>query len=244
MSFLEEAAQKRLDARQKQESATAFGKLAKTTDIDSLIEQVKEVQLASLLGASKPSVILTDQTDLGDKMAELGDKLNETVKQLDSRKVNEQQLTALKSLQSTLDTYRNGISADIQTSHEAFAKVLTALSAIDRAPVFNVPEPKVMIQEREVDLSPLQDTIKEYFKTPEVDKIDLDNYRAQDIANSENMQYVGFVNPDGGWYIIENDTKGNSLRYVFGLGGYKKAFKAAAGYKYLLLNEAIDALTA
>src|ERR1700751_355345 len=58
--------------------------LAKSSDIDSVIRQLKEVQLASLLGANKPSVVLTDQTDLGDRMTALGDKITETIKQLDS----------------------------------------------------------------------------------------------------------------------------------------------------------------
>jgi hypothetical protein len=97
-----------------------------------------------------------------------------------------------------------------------------------------------------VDFTPLQNTIKEHFPVPEAEdkRLDLSCYRAQDIIEDENKQYVGFLNTDGDWYIIENDIKGNSMRYVFGTKNYAKAFKKAATYQYKLLNEAIDAANA
>lgn len=262
MSYLEEAAQKRLDARQKQAdiadkeasiSAVQDGAekivdathpLAKTTDIDSLIEQVKEVQLAAMLGASKPSVVLTDQTDLGDKMAELGNKLTDAISKLNTSQVDAQQLKTLKDLASAVQTYNKSLGSGNDAIAKSQADLLKAVKAIDLKPVVNVPAPKVTVQSPSVDFSPLQDTIKEYFTSPDSDaKIDLACFRAQDIIDDGDLQYVGFLNPDGQWYIIENNVKENSLRYVFGNSGYQKAFKKAATYQYALLDEAISALT-
>jgi hypothetical protein len=218
--------------------------LAKSKDIDGLIQEVKELQLASLLGASKPSVILTDQTDLGDKMGELADKVSATIKELDSSETDRQQLAELKSLYIGLTQLRTAFTDGNGNLNKAIKVLITAVQGINVSPVVNVPTPRVTVESAKVDLTPLQDTIKQYFRAPETEKIDLDCYRAQDISESANMQYVGFVNPDGGWYIIENDIQSNSLRYVFGEAGYSEAFSKCSQYSYSLLNEAINALEA
>lgn len=93
----------------------------------------------------------------------------------------------------------------------------------------------------EADFSP----IKEAIESLKLEKgISLEDYRAHDILNSGDKQYIGFQNPAGNWYIMENDTKNNKLRYVFGRGGYSQAFKKAGSYEYELLSEAINALSA
>jgi hypothetical protein len=111
-------------------------------------------------------------------------------------------------------------------------------------PVVNVPTPKVTVQAPKTDLTPLIDILKQQNTEDESEeKLDLDDYRAQDIDNTNpDMQYVGFVNPAGNWYIIENDVKGNRMRYVFGTLNYSEAFAQASMYTYSLLNEAINAL--
>lgn len=73
-------------------------------------------------------------------------------------------------------------------------------------------------------------------------KVDLDDYRAHDIINDGDIQYIGFVDIEGSWYIIENKVTENSLRYVFGKSGYAEAFAKAGSYKYKLLSEAVNAL--
>lgn len=223
----------------------ATNKLAKSEDIDSVIKQLKEVQLATMLGAGKPSVILTDQTDLGQKIGELTDKLVATVKELDSSDVDSKQVNQLVRTVSTLDNLNGLIANNFKYADKQRSDIITAIKALKLSQVVNVPAPKVTVQPSSVDLSPLQDTIREYFKPSEIERgVDLDCYRAQDIDNTNaNVQYVGFVNPEGNWYIIENDVKGNKLRYVFGKNGYAKAFSNAAMYTYLFLNEAVDALT-
>jgi len=223
------------------ESAT--NKLAKTEDIDSLIAQVKEVQLASLLGASKPSIVLTDQTDLGDKMGEYIGKIETAIKQLDATDNDKQQLTELKSLYIGLTQLKSAFLTGNKDVTKALATLTKAVQGIDVQPVVNVPAANVTVPLAKVDLKPLQKTIEQYM-APKIEEkgVDLECYRAQDITDSGNMQYVGFVNPEGAWYIIENDVKGNSMRYLFGTSGYAEAFAQASTYQYKLLNEAINAL--
>jgi hypothetical protein len=149
--------------------------------------------------------------------------------------------TAVKALDKPEQDYSE-VLTDIKQAVEAvkleptdLSELLAAISKLELSPAITVQAP-------EVDLVPLQDTIKEYFKPPETEqKLDLACYRAQDIKEDGDIQYVGFLNPDGNWYIIENDIKGNKMRYVFGSKGYAKAFSKAASYKYELLDKAIHA---
>lgn len=229
-------------------------KLAKSEDIDSVIKQLKELQLSQLLEAQaakipkpdKPTIILTDQTDLGDRLSKLADDIASSVDKLDTTKVNADQLQSLKELKDALNSYTDGLTGSNTANQKAASDLLKAVKAIRVSPVVNVPEAKITVQAPKVDLQPLQDTLKEYFKPPETDEsINLESYRAQDIDNiNPNMQYIGFMNPQGNWYIIENDVKGNKLRYLFGDDGYTQAFSDAASHVYSLLNEAIDALSA
>jgi hypothetical protein len=131
-------------------------------------------------------------------------------------------------------------------------ELIQAVKAIDtspivtvEAPVVDIPAPIVHVEAQKapivtnkVDLSPLQATLQELLAPKEV-KIDLSRYRAQDIKESGDKQYVGFVNPEGDWYIIENDMTKNRLRYLFGSSGYAKHFKNASSYVYKLLDKAV-----
>lgn len=107
------------------------------------------------------------------------------------------------------------------------------------APIVNVPkQPAPIVNVPQADFSPITEAIA---GLKEEKGIDLDCYRAHDLKDGD-IQYIGFLNPDGDWYIIENDVKKNALRYVFGTGNYTQAFKKAASYKYELLSEAINAI--
>lgn len=263
MSTLEEAAQSRLDFRAKQADVAdkqanieavkdgaqdiveATQPLAKTTDIDSLIKQVKEVQLAAMLGASKPSVVLTDQTDLGERITALGQKIADTVSKLDTSKADTQQLAAIKELKTAFDSFTKTLASNNKSDTTADKALLTAIKAINVSPIVNVPQPKVTVEAQKIDFSPFIDALnnRDNIESSPDESLDLSCYRAQDIDNTNpDMQYIGFVNPEGNWYIIENNIKGNSFRYVFGSNGYQKAFSKAASYEYSLLNEAVNAI--
>src|SRR4051812_36836469 len=65
---------------------------------DAMINALKDNELASLLGGNKPSVVLTDQTDLGDKVKELTSKAVAAIEKLDISGLNKQQLAVLHEL--------------------------------------------------------------------------------------------------------------------------------------------------
>lgn len=222
--------------RMNNKRATAAQSAKEQSELASMLAELKKMQMASLMGQSKPSIVLTDQTDLGQKMKEFGDKVEKAILATDPKTITEQQLNELKNVVTAIRS--------IPVPKYDDSRLLKAIQSLKLSTVVNVPD----LPAPNVDLSSLESTMRELWERPEetvpVEKIDLDCYRAQDISESGDKQYVGFVNPDGAWYIIENDITGNKMRYVFGLEGYARAFKNASTYEYQLLNEAIASATA
>lgn len=230
MSAQEQIALKRQQMAQRQKEASELG---------AMLAEMKKMQLASLMGQSKPSVVLTDQTDLGDKIKELTTKLTEAVKSTDTTDLDKDQIKSLNKLESNLEKIASILSDASYDDKSGNASLLKAIKAIDLKPIINLPAPVVNVEPQKVDFTPLQDTFREYMDR-ERSEIDLDCYRAQDLSEKGDIQYVGFVNPEGNWYIIENNVSNNTMRYVFGTEGYAKAFARASTFDYRLLNEALS----
>lgn len=218
-------------------------------DLGAMLAELKKIQLASLMGSQgKSTVILTDQTDLGDKIAELTTKLVDAVKSCDNTEVSTGQLSKLSDIQQALQDLSRVIAASARTDGD----VVTAIKNLKLSPNITVPKPEVQVTVPKIDWEPLQRTIQTAFEampreTEEVNDVyDLSRYRAMDIQDNDDrtIQYIGFVNPEGNWYIIENNVNGNQLRYVFGVDDYGSHFAKASTFQYQLLNGAIDALQA
>lgn len=262
--YLETIKKRRLESQLRQESAgihkesidatlsssknivDATKDLAKKDDIDKMISQLKEMQLAQLMatanGQNQKTMNITDSAAyVGDAIDKLGETILSKLSDDTNDKATKDQLSKLVTAISQLNTAR---SSDVTLLQSSLKQLHQAIADMEVNPMVNIDPPQVTVNAPEVDFKPLQDTIKQYFATPVSeadDMLNLENYRAQDINDDGDIQYVGFVSPSGAWYIIENDIKGNSMRYVFGTGGYAKAFKKAAQYQYKLLNEAINA---
>jgi hypothetical protein len=234
MSYLDQIADK------KQSLAT---RTEKKEDIDSLIKELKEVQLASLMASkSKSTIILADSTDLGDKVADLGEKIINVLNAFKNDTTATDKLVKISEDFKKLNIFVTKSAGDQAVKVE---KALNQIAgAIKSVKMPDIPAPVVKVEERELDFTPLHNAMREMMATREGDKgMSLDNYRAQDINNSEKeVQYIGFLNPSGEWYIVENRVKENTLRYIFGTGGYAKAFAKAARFEYKLLDEAVNAL--
>lgn len=221
--------------------------LAQKQDTDTIIERLKEVQLAALMGGQqpKPSVILADSTDLGERVATLANHIDKLLSSKDGLKASADQIAATKELKQSLSKLSK------ENNNKELKNVLSAILEAVKGikipgsvpPVVRVPEPKVIIQERPIDFSPLSEALEDL--RPATNGVNLNDFRAQDIRElDKDTQYVGFLHPTGAWFIIENQVKENKLRYLFGKKGYAKAFSKAPTYEYSLLDEAIDALQA
>jgi len=67
-----------------------------------------------------------------------------------------------------------------------------------------------------------------------VEILELQKYRFSDMDVSGDPLYVGYVDPDGAWYIMEFNNASGTARYVKGSSGYTTAWtnRAAQTYGY------------
>ena len=209
------------------------------SELASMLGELKKMQMAAMMGQSKPSVVLTDQTDLGDKISELTDRLCASVEALDSGAMDKQQIAVLDELKQGLDGLQTALDSQERNENKRNQAIISSIKALKLDTVVNVPDVKP------VDLSPLlkplqaiETAVSKEEPNSMPDWRDLSRYRAQDLKESGDIQYVGFVNPEGNWYIIENDTQKNTMRYAFGTGKYVSSFRAASTYKYQTLDKA------
>lgn len=209
--------------------------IAKTSDIDQVIKELKEAQLASYLSAGQKSqIIMADSTDLGEAVSKLGTKLDALAESLGKEKTDTKLITAVKEeLAKVVTALNQDNDTELVT---AIQDLKSSFTGIEVNPVVNVPEPVINVDIPKIDFSPLIDALK---PTAETKEIELGDYKAQDIDGDDVFQYIGFVRPDGGWYIIENDVEGGSIRYKFGAKNYSAAWKKYTNQNYKLLNEAI-----
>lgn len=154
-------------------------------------------------------------------------------KQLDKKVV--EAIARLDKIVNSISTVKVTSDQDIKT---ALLYMAEAIRQIDVKPVINLPPPKVELKEREIDFQPIIEQLGKH--KPSKALLTLSDYKAQDMNELDpNIQYIGFVNPAGRWYIIENNTLDNTLRYKFGRSGYPTAWKKPQSLNYKLLNEAV-----
>jgi hypothetical protein len=240
MSYLETVTSKRQEAQAAQQSQASR---------DSVLRQLKSIEQATTAAGDKqPEVLTVRQQRLFDSLRDLLETDEQKALADNHREVVE----VLKDLKQAIDASQSATDSQTQEIQQRLQQMVSAVKALDMSPVVNLPAPQVQITEKDIDFGPLQATIRAAMaqkpeiilpeqEAPETDWTDLSRYRAQDLQDGEERQYIGFVNPEGNWYIIENDVKQNRMRYVFGTTGYAKHFQAASTYKYLILDKAINA---
>ncbi len=241
MSYLDTINDKKLQMSAQRQKQAERGESKQ--DIDSLIQELKEVQLASLLGnKQKPSIVLTDSTDLGEHISDLGNKIVEVLNATKADKSTTEQINKLTSLVGDFKS----LTVQVQkASKDHTDKVCAAIddlrAAITMQKPVVVPAPNVNLKEREVDFSPLLKELKTLLTPRTVKKqINLADYRAIDLDNApDGVQYVGFQNSSGGWYILQNNDSNNTIRYYFGKGSYEQAWDEKWSHDYTTLSEAM-----
>lgn len=187
--------------------------LAKSEDIDDVIKQLKEVQLAALLGGQqKPSVILADSTDLGEKIGELASLLGTVIKNTEPK-----EQAGLKTIADKVDALGKGISG-LKTDKDLLAAVKKVGDAVGKlkleAPTVNVPAPEVTVNEKGVDLAPLSTLLSEVRDA--VNKIKLpkqDNTAVVDAVKSVQSSIEGLTFPTAN-YVLPFKTAAGAATQV------------------------------
>lgn len=211
-------------------------------DLDSLIKQMKEATLASYMGGNKSSVILADSTDLGDRVEELGDKITTAIDAIKEDNSNTEAVDKLvDEFKSVVTRVTESINAQQTALSKAFDTFGKILGGIEFSPQISVAPTKVSVPK--VDLSEIGEAIAS-LKVEEKEEFSLKCYMAQDLQTDGTFQYVGMVNPEGNWCIIENDMEAEALRFVLGDKNYKTAWKNYNNHQFMLYDEAVNAVSA
>lgn len=159
-----------------------------------------------------------------------------------AKKLDKRVVDAISSLSSIIEALNSVKIENDSEVKDALANIANILGNLDVRPIVNVPKAQVTVNEKEVNFDPL---IKALNKPEVKDDDPLVGYKAQDINGDDpHVQYVGFVNAKGNWYIIENSDTTNSLRYVFGKDNYTEAFNNVTKLRYRLFSEAYSEVKA
>lgn len=212
--------------------------------------QADQRNTAMLMAASrqKPQIILTDSTDLGQHIADLGDKIIDVLEAVKEDHSTKEQIDRINGMTAE---FRELVET-VQTSQETQAdKIVLALNDLKttvtkQKPVV-VPAPAVSLQEKDVDLDPIVGAINDLKKllapTKQKKKTDLSTFRAHDQADApDGMQYFGFMDLSGNWYIMQHDPEENRDRFYSGKESYDQAWDDKFGHTYTTLSEALRAL--
>lgn len=225
---LERIKQKRAEASAKQtEDARSQAIVGATTESkDALTQSMHDILMATMIGKDpRLAEVASNLVDLLKSIKEA----SENVKQNDTSEIKD----VFRTIADTLRELPQQVAeTDKSENLIPYLETLTkAVLSIDVSPSVTVSP--------NVDFKPVIKAIKD--SKVEIGDDRLEAYKAQDIDSTDpNRQYVGFIKPDGGWYIIENDMANNSLRYVFGKSGYIQAMKSPAKLNYRLYSEAVN----
>lgn len=218
-------------------------------DVRGKVEITNQLDTSSMVDAIHKMNVTAFMQNQG--LPELTDnlvKLTEGVKLLrneyESKGTGEtaKQLTALVDKLDTVSKELGSAKVEVDADFKQLvSNLLNEIKAIDFKPSVSVAAAKVTVPK--VDTSGIERILSDFTSKEDVDKVDLDDYYAQDLDEMEpGIQYVGFVNPKGNWYIIKNTEAENKLRYAFGDDAYKDFFARASQLEYKLLNEALHAV--
>lgn len=160
---------------------------ATAEDIDKVIAQLKEVQLAQLMGNGKSTVVLADSTDLGEAMSGLRTDITaclEALKQDNSSaelvaKVEEK----FSALVASFDTHVEAVKDMIDGANNTEA-IIEALQSFKLDPVIQVAPPQVQVDVPATDLSSLDRRLDKLDKT--LAKIKMPQIDLSGVTSSNN----------------------------------------------------------
>ena len=215
----------------KTKNVNVVNDLATKTDINDVITQLKENQLATLMGNQQPSIMLASGVKTEDIIKPLNDKISAALDAITNSNSNEK---LAKQLDGSFKDFTKAM-ASFMVAHQDMMtaipqEIQDAVSTIDVKPVVNVPKATVNVAPSNVDLTPLLDKLANVekaigkIKLPQVDNTDLmlavDTVRAA-IANQKfpvPNYILPFKDVNGRAVQVQLDASGN-LPIAGGGGG-------------------------
>lgn len=226
--------------KQRQEKADAVVADSRTSSIVDAIKQGN-----SDLGSAVHNILLASVIGKDPQIAEVAVNLAELLKELGEAK-DKVSSVEFESVGKKFDKLADSLASvpDLIAKTQSIDKLVPYLEQFEKTLKSKDFNPSIQVSQDFSDLQALLKDIKKILSTPKITAktLDLSTYRAHDLYEEEDtsVQYVGYINPEGGWYIISYDLKENTMRYKFGKDNYKAAWGNKEGQEYRLLNEAVD----
>lgn len=110
-------------------------------------------------------------------------------------------------------------------------------------PKIDVKVPKVTVPS--IDTSGIERVLSEKLEKEEVEELDLMDYRPVVIDDESDVaQYIGFLSPNGAWYIVYNDYSNKEMLYAFGNKNFVDGWGRHPELDYKMLDEAVSEVQA
>lgn len=188
--------------------------LASKDDIEDVIEQLKEVQLAALLSNKRPELILANGVNVEDILSPLNDKISAALDTLANSNSNEK---LAKQLDKSFSDFSEAMSAFLVQNQEALTDtqrgIEESISKIDVKPVVNVPRAQVSVSAPEVDLSPLEaklDALRVSIESIPSPVLDTSELMMATLGVQQAIQNMVFPTPN---YVLPyKDTNGAAVQ--------------------------------
>lgn len=217
--------------------------LAKTEDAEKIVGGLNQLNNTAANSLTAKENLLKITEGISSSVESINNVL-EIIKDKDNSEFDKRIGEATEELRSVVQKL-NTIEVKVDDGLiNKLTDVIDILSQIDFKPEVNVNVPEVHVPETKVDVEPIKIAI-ESLKEKKEDVIDLACFRAQDIDNdTTGFQFIGMVDNDGRWCIIQNDIDGGKLRYKLGKEDYTGAWDYHVQLRYLIWNEAVDEIQA
>lgn len=162
--------------------------IAEREDIAQAVSAINNLAVLMLSqGQQKPSVNMIDGTDLGQRFADLGKTLTDLLTEVkNDTKQDDSMQSVIKQLDAQLNQLKNLQVAPDPDVKKSLANVEKALNSIDLKPVVNVPSPKVTVQGKDIDLSPVVSLLNNINDT--LEKLPKDNDETEIISGLDAIQ--------------------------------------------------------
>jgi len=186
--------------------------LAKKDDVQQVVDSINKLNITTFV-ANKDS-----WTNVVETMAGLTERIQSVMQGLESGyldKIDSSFTTAIANLQDTVASMR---SIEVKSDKDIAAglkQLSKTLSSLDLKPTVNVPQPKVTVNEREIDLSPLEtllEGIKQQLADNRVELPTLDFSSLENAVNGVKSAVNGLSFPVPNYVLPFKDIDGKAIQ--------------------------------
>lgn len=201
-------------------------------DKEQIVKDAKERLTKGGLGSKRVAALAKLSTELS--------KIPTALEELKKSEGKKQILEKLGTINDSLKALKE--ISKVDSLDAKLVAINNTLQSLEVSP--NVTVKPATVKVPAIDVTPIQEQIDRLLTKEVEETIDLSCYYCQDTSEPvSGQQYFGFVDVDGKWYILWNNSTEGQLRYAFGIQEYNEAWGpdglSAPNHTFLRLDEAV-----